>query len=54
MFVSLVLENFKIFIYVSDILLKVLEVVFKNIECFNLKECVFLKKMRFWDCMLMI
>lgn len=45
--VSLALENPKISIHASDISLKALEVASKNIERFNLKERVFLKKRTF-------
>ncbi len=47
--VSLALENPKISIHASDISLKALEVASKNIERFNLKERVFLKKTHLWD-----
>ncbi len=42
--VSLALENPKLSIHASDVSLKALEVASKNIERFNLKERVFLKK----------
>ncbi|WP_104687420.1 peptide chain release factor N(5)-glutamine methyltransferase [Helicobacter acinonychis] len=47
--VSLALENPNLSIYASDISQNALEVASKNIERFDLKKCLFLKKTHLWD-----